>query len=147
MKNANFFFNKNLILFSLILLSLGLSGCATVGHVVSVDQRILIADEGKSHGSYKSGGLTLQYSYSIVGEDMTLTGNANYRGGVDSLEVRLLFLDANGTILQQKLIYYSGYRVDSSWGEDSTFQKTFAVPPGAAGISFNYLAQPRHSRK
>ena len=78
---------------------------------------------------------------------MTIDGQVDYRRRVDSLDVRLLFLDASGTVLQQKIVYSSGYRVDSSRKSDRSFHETMVVPPGVDGLSFSYSAQPRSSRR
>ncbi len=138
---------KTLILSVLILISLGFSGCADMGRVVSLDKQILFQVKGDSRGNFTSGKLSLDYSYNLVGDNMKLSGVVNYDYSADSLTVRLLFLDGSGRIIQQKIIYYSGYRVSRSRINDRAFRTSFTVPPDALGISFDYSAQPRNSQK
>ena len=78
---------------------------------------------------------------------MTIDGRVQYNHSVDSLDVRVLFLDTSGTVLQQNLVYSSGFRVTRSRITDRSFQKTLVVPAGVAGLSFSYVAQPRSSRR
>ncbi|TKB11324.1 hypothetical protein [Desulforhopalus sp. IMCC35007] len=147
MKNTILSNTKILLLSVLILISLGLSGCADMGRVVSLDKQILFQVKGDSRGNFESGKLSLDYSYNLVGENMKLSGVVNYYDSADSLTVRLLFLDGSGGIIQQKIIYYSGYRVSRSRINDRAFRTSFKVPPDALGISFDYSAQPRSSQK
>ena len=89
----------------------------------------------------------MDYSYKMAGENMNLNGQVQYRRGFDSLNVRVLFLDVSGTILQQNIVYSSGYRVEKSSRSDMSFQKTLVVPPGVTGLSFSYSAQPRRNNR
>lgn len=147
MKNS-LLFTRNMVALSLfILLSLGLSGCAHFGQVVSIDKQILFADNKNNQGTFKSGELTVDYNYRLRGENMILTGNVTYDRSVDYLDVRVLFLDRERSIVRQKIVYYSGYRVSRSWENDRSFQQTLKVPADAVGISFSYSAQLRSSHK
>lgn len=137
---------KAVVLFLLIFISFELLGCSVVGRVVPVDNRILFGEKEHSQGSYSYGGLTVDYSYRLAGGNMNLAGQVYYGRAVDSLNVRLLFLDATGTVLQQKLVYASGYRVSSSQTTERTFKETLVVPPGATGISFSYSDSLRSGR-
>lgn len=103
-------FIKAGILYLLVLICLGASGCAGVGTTVPQERKIPLVETENSQGNFSYGSLTLEYSYSLAGNNMMLTGNASYQGGFDSLDIRILFLDAAGTVLQQELIYSSGYR-------------------------------------
>lgn len=136
---------KNVVLYLLILISFGLLGCAGVGRVVSVENRILLGEKEISQGNFSHGGLTVEYRYRLAGGNMTLDGQVYYLGDVDSLDVRILFLDAAGTVLQQKIVYSAGYRVSRSSRTERTFQETLVVPTGATGISFSHSVQPRRS--
>jgi hypothetical protein len=139
---------KHIVLSLLVLMSLSVFGCSGVGWVVPADHRLPFSEKDTGQGNYSYGGLTVEYGYSMSGEHMTMDGQVHYRGSVDSLAVRLLFLDASGTVLQQNIVYSSGYRVARySRKTDRTFQETLVVPPGVAGLSFSYSAQPRSSNK
>jgi hypothetical protein len=137
--------NKKTVLYLLLLIAFGLVGCAGVGRFVPADERILFDEKGAGQGSFSRNALTVAYSYRLAEGSITVGGDVDYSWAVDSLDVHLLFLDAAGTVLQWKMVYSSGYRVADSWRTERTFQQTLAVPPGAAGISFGYSAQPRTS--
>lgn len=138
---------KNVVLSLLVLMLLCNFGCSGVGRVVPVDHRLPFGQTDNSQGIFKHGGLTVEYSYSLAGVNMTINGQVSYRRSFDSLDVRLLFLDASGTVIQQHLVYSSGYRVSESRRTDRTFKETLAVPSATAGLSFSYSAQPRRSYK
>jgi hypothetical protein len=138
---------KYIVLSFIILMSLNVFGCSGVGRVVPAENRLPFSEKDTGQGNYSYGGLTVEYNYSMVGGHMTIDGQVHYRGSVDSLAVRLLFLDASGTVLQQKIVYSSGYRVSRSRMDDRTFHETLVVPAGVAGLSFSYSAQPRSSHK
>ncbi len=139
--------DRKVLLLLLILLSLGLAGCSMVGEVVQADKQILLSESGKSGGEFKNGKCTVQYKYSVSGGNMNLAGSASYRGGYDSLNVRALFLDEAGAVLQVKLLYSSGYRVSRSRDDDRSFQNDLSLPPGTAGISFNCSTQERSGHR
>ncbi len=138
---------KTLILSLFALVSLGFLGCANIGHIVPVDNRIQLNEKKDNQGNFIDGDLTLNYDYSMTGKNLYLSGDASYRGGVDYLNIYVLFLDQTGTVLQQKIIYSSGYRVYQSWQADRKFQTNLVVPNGATALAFAYYSEPRSSRK
>lgn len=139
---------KRLVLLPLLILAtFSLFGCTQVGQLVPADDRILFSEKETGQGTFNTDGLTVDYTYKLQGRDLNLAGNAWYRGGVDSLNVYVLFIDPAGTVLQQRIAYYSGYRSWRYWHADNSFQESLAVPPGAAGFTFSYSAQPSHSKR
>lgn len=126
---------RSIVLYIYLLISFGLLGCAKV---VPVDNRILLDQKENSQGNFKYGGLTVEYSYRLAGGNMILDGQVDYFGDGESLDVRILFLDATGNILQQKVVYSSGYGVSWSRMTEHTFHKTLVLPPETTGISFSY---------
>ncbi len=134
-------------LFLLILLSGGLLGCSGIGRVVPVDDRISFGGNTTGQGRFSQGNLTVDYRYRLVGGEMNLEGQVEYSFPVDLLDLRLLFLDPAGKVVQEKLVYSTGYRLSRSWITAHAFQETLAVPTGATGISFSYTAQHRSSQK
>lgn len=131
----------------LILVNLSLFGCAGMGRIVPADNRILFTEKVSSQGIFSHAGLTVEYSYRLEGKNLALEGEINYLGGVDSLNVYLQFIDATGAVLQQEIVYYSGYRISRHWIADRSFQATLVVPPAAVGLSFSYSAQPRSNQR
>ena len=144
--NVRMFVERTGVLSLLLLISLGFFGCSN-RHVASIDNRALVSEKKSNQGIFEDGGLTVRYNYSLNGDKMFLTGDVSYSGRVDSLDVRILFLDPAGTVLQRKIIYYSGYRVFSPWEAERKIQTNLIVPNGATGISFSYSARPRSSHK
>ena len=87
-----------------------------MGSVVSVDERMFLNEKKNSQGNFSDGDLTIHYNYSLTGDKLNLAGDASYRGSVDSLDVRFLFLNPTESVMQQKIIYSSKYRVYTDWG-------------------------------
>ncbi|KJR99078.1 MAG: hypothetical protein VR65_16630 [Desulfobulbaceae bacterium BRH_c16a] len=135
------------ILSILLFVQLGLFGCAGMRQFVSEDNRILFSDQETSQGVFDYRRLTVEYSYALQGDNLTLTGRVFYSGRVDSLNVYVLFFDATGTVMQEQIVYFSGYRTSRYGLADSSFEETMVVPPTAAGISFGYSAQHRTGKK
>jgi len=144
---------RNGVLYLLVLLYFSVSGCAGVGSTVSSERMIPLIEAEKNQGDFSYGSLTLEYSFSLTGgslvsggSNMILAGKATYQGRFDSLDIRILFLDSAGTVLQQKFIYSSGYRTGDDRISNSIFQKTFAVPAGSSAITFTYYVQEHNGR-
>ncbi len=138
------------IFFLLILLCFNFSGCAGVGSTVPQERIIPLTKAENYQGNFSYGPLTLNFSYSLTGgslisggSNMILAGKASYRGTFDSLDIRISFLDATGAILQNKIIYSSGFRTGTRKVSDRPFQKTFVVPANSDAITFNYSAEER----
>ncbi|OEU49370.1 MAG: hypothetical protein BA866_13465 [Desulfobulbaceae bacterium S5133MH15] len=147
-------FFKTSLLYMLVLTFLGALGCAGVGSNIPPERREPLVEGENNPGNFSYGPLTVDYSYTVTGSNMVvggsnmiLAGKASYQGGADSLDVRILFLDATGVILQQKIIYSSGYRSGNTKGSNRVFQKTLNVPPGSAAITFTYSATDRSSQR
>lgn len=131
----------------LLLLVCFLGGCSGAGRVLPVDQRISFGQQDNGNGIFSYGSLTVGYSYQMTDENMIIDGDVNYRGGADSLDVRVLFLDTAGSVLEKKKVYSSGYRVTGSRMVDRRFKESLTVPPGSAGLSFSCFARPPRTRK
>ncbi len=134
-----------------LLLLLGLScvllGCSGIGGVVPVDDRILFGGNTTGQGRFHQGQLTVDYRYRLTGGQMHLDGQVDYSFPVDLLDLRLLFLNQSGKVVERKIVYSTGYRLSRSWTAEHTFQETLTVPTGAVGISFDYSVQLRSSHK
>jgi hypothetical protein len=117
----------------LVLICIGLLGCSAVGKVIPVEKRVQLLETTATQEVFKADGLTVLYSYIVKDGIMTLNCSAAVRFKMESFGVRLLFLDVQGTVLEQKLVYSSG---------DRSTEKTLDVPPGTVDISFNYSGQP-----
>ncbi|MFW2366624.1 MAG: hypothetical protein ACN4GW_09415 [Desulforhopalus sp.] len=130
----------------LLVVSLSLIGCAA-NTMVPLDRQIQLSEGADTQGSYKTGQVTVVYSYKRTGDNMVLSGTVSHYGGFDSLNVRALFTDAGGQILQRDLIYSTGYRKGRGHKGGSDFEENLKVPPGAVGFAFSYSSQPRSSSR
>lgn len=147
-------FFKTGLLYMLVLTFLGALGCAGVGSNIPPERREPLVEGENNQGNFSYGSLTVDYSYTVTGSNMItggsnmiLAGKASYMGGVDSLDVRILFLDSTGVVLQQKMIYSSGYRSGNAKGSNRVFQKTLVVPPGSSAITFTSSVTDRSSHR
>ena len=123
-----------------------LSGCSKVGSVIPVDQRMEISEAGQVNEIYNYRGLTVMYTYILQNGNLQLSGRTSIPGRVDSFDLRVLFLDSSGKVLEQKLLYSIGYR-QGWWKGGPFFTKTFQVPPETAGLSFTYSFTPHRGRR
>ncbi len=135
-KSLDVITGKAAILFLFIFISFGLLACTMVGKVIPVQNRILFSEKGASQGTYNDGELTLDYNYQLDGRKMTLDGQVTSAWATDSIDVSLLFFDTSGTILQETIVDYSGYRDSSSSTTAPAFKTMLIVPRGAVGMSF-----------
>jgi len=147
MKDMTGLVNGRVRLYLSLLFLVYVAGCSVVGWTVPVDNRILFAGQDSAQGIFRHGDLTVNYTYDLRATEMKLKGSVRLRGGFDSLDVLMQFIDAEGTVLKQKIVYSSGYRVARSWDIDRSFQTLLDVPPDAAGISFTYMSQPRSGNR
>ena len=132
-----------LILSLLALVHLSLSGCTGI-KAVSAENRLLFA-ENSPQGIFSFGDLTVNYRYHADGPQLAVSGKIDYRRSFDSLDVYAMLFDANGTVIQKKLIYASGFRTSADRVNDISFQESLVLPPRAVGISFDSFAQDRRS--
>jgi len=118
-----------------------------VGRTVPADERVLFSGQETGQWIFHQGGSTIDYSRNLADSEIHLSGKVSYDHSADSLNVYLWFLDASGEVLQQKIVYSSGYR-NSTYRENRRhFQKTLTVPPEAVGISFSFSSQLRRGHK
>jgi len=117
-----------------------------VGRVIPADKRIMLSDQDKGGGTFHDGGCSVEYSYRLAGDKMMMQGQVSYRRSIDSLDLRAMFLDTSGTVMDQKLVYSSGYRESRSRDADRSFKETLVVPSGSTGMTFSCSVQERSSR-
>lgn len=128
----------------LILLCFVFLGCAASIRFVSEDKRIQLVASGLDSGSFKNGPLSIKYSYSRTGDIISLSGNAEFVGRLDYLDIYLLFLDGGGKSVSTKYVYSSGFRSQDTVDKSYQFSKSsLEVPPGAVSISFDYFSEDR----
>ncbi|MEE4242382.1 MAG: hypothetical protein V2I36_13015 [Desulfopila sp.] len=133
------------ILLLQIIVLLFLFGCSVVGTNIPESERIAFAGSQESTGTFKQGLLTIDYSYRLSGSKLSIAGNVGYLGGVDYLDVRVVFLDQQGVVLEQKIVYAIEYRKARGYSEVRNFEKILEMPVNSAGFSFVYSSQDRRS--
>jgi len=100
--------------------------------------------DGNQRGEWKTNELAIKYQYKITPETMNIAGTTELLGGfatgfsqIGRLAVYLLFLDNQGIVIENVLIYSAGNRYSSNMFP-MAFEKTIPVPEGARTISFAY---------
>ncbi len=132
----------------LVFLSFSISGCTAIGTVVPQENRIsMTEDTQNTEDTFKQGSLTIVYNYSLAGTTMTLIGRAFYLGGADMLDIRVAFFNTHGVVTAQKLVYATNYRATHGLKRDRNFEKTIAVPAGAAGFTFIFSSLSRSGHR
>lgn len=129
----------------LLVVLLSLIGCAATK--VPIDRQIQLAEGTDIQGRYKTGEVSVVYTFNQTGDTMLLNGKISFQGRGDSLNVRVLFTDAAGLVLDRKLVYLTGYRSGGGLPNDGNFKQKLEVPPGAVGFSFSYSSQPKSGRR
>lgn len=136
---------ESTLLFLLLVVLLSLTGCAA--SKVPVDRQIQLTDGMGIQGRYKTGQVSVAYTFNRTGDTMQLSGKISHSGRGDSLNVRVLFTDAAGQVLQRKLVYSTGYRSAGGLVDGGNFKQQLKVPPDAVGFSFSYSSQPRSGNR
>jgi hypothetical protein len=100
--------------------------------------------DGNQQGEWKTNELAIKYQYQMTPEILNIAGTTELLGGfatgfsqIGRLAVYLLFLDDNGIVIDNALIYSAGNHYSSNMFPMS-FEKTIPVPVGARKISFAY---------
>lgn len=139
------FYCKQKAFASLLLIALlSLTGCAAK---IPVDKMVQLTEGAATQGSYKTGEVAVQYTFTRTGDNMSINGTVSHSGGFDSLNVFVLFSDAIGQELKRNLVYSTGYRTGHKYKGGAHFEEKFQVPPGAAGFVFTYSGKPRQGSR
>jgi len=139
-----------------IVLAVGLGACQTTGMMLSAapvapENRITLQPDGPHQGEADTGELVVAYAYRLGPEsnqEIHVKGgirSAKFRG--DAVNIYLNFLDNAGNVLDQKILYASGYRRDVLVRRPSTFDTTLPLPPGTAAIAFSSYVKPSAGRR
>ena len=90
--------------------------------------------------------LTIKYKYQKASDALKISGKAELLAGmsafkiVKQLSVYLLFLDANGLVIDDPLIFSTGNFLDTSMTA-MTFDKALTIPQGTRALSFAYTGE------
>ena len=109
--------------------------------------------DGNQQGLWKTNELAIKYQYQMTPETLKIAGTIELVGGfatgfsyITHLAVYLLFLDNQGIVIENALIYAGENNL--SIPIPMLFEKTIPIPEGAQTISFAYdgeLADSGHN--
>ena len=124
-------------------------GCAGPGQMaVAPERRIPLFESTPHEGSWESNDVALEYQYvkqtNVI--QLSITGKA--KRGFDQLDVWVLFVDADGKVLEKGTIYNSGFRSGTSKHRPhkGKIERTFDMPLETTHIAFQSSWQPRLGR-
>ena len=100
--------------------------------------------DGNQQGVWQTNELAIKYQYQLTPETLKIVGTTELLGGfatgfswIKYFSVYLLFLDDQGIVAENVLIYSAGsYRTNDMIPME--FEKTIPVPEGTRTISFAY---------
>ncbi len=141
-------FNCKFVILSILLIAFQ-SSCAGLGQMtVAPERRIPLFKDTLQKGSWESSDVTLQYQYVKQTGVIQLSVTGQAKRGYDSLTVWVLFVDAQGKVLDTQSIYNSGFRTQdkATKREKGTIEKTFKMPLATTDIAFESSLQTRVGR-
>ena len=107
---------------------------------VAPERRIPLFKDTFQEGSWESMDVALEYQYVEKTGVIQLSVTGKTKSWYEHLAVWVNLADAEGKVLEKKLIYNSVYRYGKSrW---IRIEKTFALPPGTTSIAFQSLLKP-----
>lgn len=136
---------KNIVLLTVFLVAIVLTGCSGKGRIVAEDKWISLQEQGAI--DFRQGLLWVTGEYLVEQSQLTVKGTTGLDFGYDSLNVRLLFLDSTGHVLEQTIVYSSGFRVDRHSRGQRAFDVKLEIPQAAVSFSFSYSSQERSSHR
>jgi hypothetical protein len=133
----------------LMIAALTLAGCGGSlftykGYKVTQNNLVVRLQDGNQQGVWKTNELAITYQYQMSPETLKVAGTTELVGGfkigfswIERLAVYLLFLDNQGIVIENVLIYSAGnhHYIDTIPME---FERTIPMPEGARTISFAY---------
>ena len=125
------------------------SSCVSPGQMaVAPERRIPLFEKTPHEGSWESSDVTLQYQYVKQTGVIQLSVTGKAKRGYDQLNVWVLFVDADGKVLEKGNIYNSGFRSGTSKKRPhkGRIEKTFEMPLETTHIAFQSSWQPRLGR-
>ncbi len=124
----------------LLFLSILLIACQGV-QTVEPQERISLLQGGPHAGTWESSDVVLEYQYVNQPGIIKLSIQGETKRKYDQLSVWVLFLDAQGKILETKTVFNSGYlaQTPSERQRKDSIEKTFDVPVETNHLAFQSL--------
>jgi hypothetical protein len=136
------------IAFLLVIAAFTITGCGGRlftynGDKVTQQNLMVLLKDGNQQGEWKTNELAVKYQYRMTPETFKIAGIVELVGGfaigfnhLTHLAVYLLFLDNQGIVVENALIYAGGNNL--SIPIPMGFERTIPIPEGAQSISFAY---------
>ncbi len=118
------------------------------GELVAEENRVPLQSGGPHSGVWDTNDLIFQYRYIWQGGTLDLTGNIDLVGGaanfqtVKRFSLSVYFVDGNGRILEQALLFGAGGRRQVRFW---SFEKEMRPPPDTRSMAFGYSGVVRGS--
>jgi len=138
---------NSVLAIGIVVLFLLVSGCAMKNKIIAQEKRVTLAEKTTVVETYKNGPLTVNYEYQRSGEKLTISGSVGFPRSVDSLDVRIFFLNGEGLVIGRSLVYSSGYRSLATRGSARTFRTNVDIPDGAVSFTFDETSRARTSMR
>ena len=141
-------FKSRFVIVSILLAAFQYS-CVSSGQMaVAPANRIPLFESTPYEGSWESSDVALEYQYIKQADVIQLSVTGKAKRGYDQLNVWVVFVDADGKVLEKKSIYNSGFRSGTSKQrpQKGTIEKTFEMPLKTTHIAFQSSSQPRLGR-
>ena len=135
--------------FFLMIIAFTITGCGGrmftyKGNKVTQKDLMVLLKDGNQQGVWKTNELAITYQYQMTPETLKFAGTTELVGGfvvgfrwITRLSVYLLFLDSQGIVMENVLIYSLGNHRATD-GVPMDFESTIPIPVGARTISFAY---------
>ncbi|MCX5881739.1 MAG: hypothetical protein NTU74_08045 [Deltaproteobacteria bacterium] len=114
------------------------------GDKVTQKNLMVLLKDGNQQWVWKTNELAITYQYQMSPETLKIDGTTELVGGfatgfrwITRLSVYLLFLDNQGIVIENDLIYSLGNRLATDT-IPMVFERTIPIPVGARTISFAY---------
>lgn len=139
-------FTKSILL--LMIAAFAIAGCGGRlftynGYKVTQPNLMVMLQDGDQQGEWKTNELSIKYQYRMTPEALKMDGTVELVGGfaigfksIRHLAVYMLFLDHQGIVIENTLIY-AGHG-NLSIPIPMLFEKTIPIPDGTQTISFAY---------
>lgn len=141
-------FTKTIICLSavaFILAGCGASLFSYKGYKVTQKNFMVPLKDGDQKGVWKTNELAVNYQYQMTPETLKIAGTTDLIGGfaigftwIKYLAVYLLFLDDQGIVIENALIFSAGNHRPANDINPMVFEKTIPIPEGSRRISFAY---------
>ena len=137
--------SKSCLWLLLILLMVPQDRYVNAQRAIAEQNRIPLSQDASYEGTWESSDVSLDYNYVRQAGTIKLSFQGRAKAKYDQLIVRVVFLDAQGNILDRKIVYNSGFRGELSRSKKyrkKSFTKTFELPPQTTHMAFQSLLKP-----